>query len=88
MAKGMRFDYAARTRTVEQLRDELSVSENVTGVLKELEKEEKSYQKEPEKPKKKSFLEKLQGNRPLVVTLLIAAIVLLLACVGLALPWR
>lgn len=83
MAKGMRFDYAARTRTVEQLRDELSVSENVTGVLRELEKEEKSYQKEPEKPKKKSFLEKLQGNRPLVVTLLVAAIVLLLVCVGL-----
>lgn len=82
MAKGMRFDYAARTRTVEMLRDELSVSENVTGVLKELEKEEKKQQEEPGKPGKKSFLEKLQGNRPLVVTLLVATIVLFLACVG------
>ena len=44
----------------------------------ELEKEEKNYQKEPEKTAKKTFLEKLQGNRPLVVTLLVAAIVILL----------
>lgn len=42
MAKAMRLDSAHRTKTVEQMRKELSVSPNVTGVLQEMEREEKT----------------------------------------------